>query len=195
MAESVTFWLDNKSSSGTKVAQLGRQTLVNYRDRYYVVEDGAALKKAGRPLRYSPSSLPTLWKKALRGTAPSIDATVPVESATPRKSADSRRASVRKENKEESIMPEKQQVEVSPSVEPSTTPSVKPKAVRKPAGKPAAQALVSADCPYCSQRHEIPIEKGRSGRPFFQTCSKCRTDFAVRFVQVTLYQSQVAGFK
>lgn len=194
MAESVTFWLDNKSSAGTKVAQFGKQTLVNYRDRYYVVEDGAALRKAGKPLRYSPSSLPTLWRRVLQGTAPSIDTTAPGESVTPRKSAVNRRAAARREKKEESVMPEKQQVEV-PSVEPSTAAPVKPKTTRKPAGKPAAQALVAADCPYCSQKHEIPIEKGRSGKPFFQTCSKCRNDFAVRFVQVTLYQSQVAGFK
>ena len=67
MAESVTFSLDNKHSVGTKAAQLGDQLLVNYRDRFYLIMNGTALMKGGKPLRYSLSSLPAVWKKALRG--------------------------------------------------------------------------------------------------------------------------------
>jgi ssDNA-binding Zn-finger/Zn-ribbon topoisomerase 1 len=63
------------------------------------------------------------------------------------------------------------------------------------AGRPAIQSVVAAECPYCNQKHEIPVEKGRSGKPFFQACSRCANDFAVRFVQVSIYQAQVAGFR
>ena len=37
-------------------------------------------------------------------------------------------------------------------------------------------------------------EKGKSGKPFLLVCSKCNGDFAVRFVEVTIYQAEVAGF-
>ena len=42
MDETITFWLDNKISSGFKVAEIGSQSLVSYRDKYYVVVGGAA---------------------------------------------------------------------------------------------------------------------------------------------------------
>ena len=67
--------------------------------------------------------------------------------------------------------------------------------VKKIDAKPVAQTMVAAQCPYCGQKHEIPVEKGRNGRPFFVTCTKCTVDFAVRFVPVTLFQAQVAAFK
>ena len=197
MAEIVTFWLDNKSSAGTKVARFGNQILVNYRERFYIVESGAALTKAGKPLRYSRSSLPAIWKKMLRGDTPPVDAPAPVEAGTSATSAVNGKKQVRKEKKVPD-MPERTPVEATqtvPGVEPRAIPPVKSKVIRKPAGKPAAQTLVVAECPYCNQTHEIPVEKGRNGKPFFKTCNKCRNDFAVRFVQVTIYQSQVAGFE
>jgi len=69
-----------------------------------------------------------------------------------------------------------------------------PKAAKKTETKQPVQTAVSADCPYCNQKHEIPVEKGRSEKPFFLLCTKCKNEFAVRFVQVTMYQAQVAGF-
>ena len=70
MEETITFWLDNKISSGFKVAEIGSQSLVMYRDKYYVVVGGAAQMKGVRPLHYSKTSMPTLWKKALKGILP-----------------------------------------------------------------------------------------------------------------------------
>ena len=82
------------------------------------------------------------------------------------------------------------------------TPGVKPphrnksaEICKKTREQATAQTMVSAECPYCSHKQEIPVEKGRSGKPFFNSCIKCRNDFAVKFVQVTMYQAQVAGFR
>jgi hypothetical protein len=73
------------------------------------------------------------------------------------------------------------------------------KAVDKPATIPAVsppvQTSVPVDCPYCQQQQDFPVEKGRSGKPFFHICTKCREEFAVRFEQVTVYRAQVAGFR
>jgi hypothetical protein len=50
MEEAITFWLDNKICSGFKVAEIDRQTLVSYRDKFYLVENGAARMNGVRPL-------------------------------------------------------------------------------------------------------------------------------------------------
>ncbi|MBI5484513.1 MAG: hypothetical protein HY888_08630 [Deltaproteobacteria bacterium] len=59
----------------------------------------------------------------------------------------------------------------------------------------AIQTSVAANCPYCNHKHELPFEKGKNGKPFFVACTRCNTEFAVRFVPVTIYQAQVAAFK
>ena len=58
-----------------------------------------------------------------------------------------------------------------------------------------AQTVVAATCPYCSHKQDLPFEKGKNGKPFFVACVRCSSEFAVRFVPVTLYQAQVAAFK
>ena len=190
MTDSITFWLDNRSSSGTLLARHGDQSLVSYRERYYVVVNGAALTKAGKPLRYSKSSLPALWRKVLRGEAPPVDAAPeePLRGRAPRKRA------VKSKTEASAMSTESVKQETSGSVPAVVAPS-QPKTARKAPVKAAAQSLVAAECPYCGQKHELPVEKGRGGRPFFQNCSKCNSDFAVRFVQVTMLQAQVAGFR
>ena len=197
MAESVTFSLDNKHSVGTKAAQLGDQLLVNYRDRFYLIMNGTALMKGGKPLRYSLSSLPAVWKKALRGDPSPADLSYTAVPGRQAKPAVAGRVPVKKEN-EMSVMQE--QAPAAPAMGASTVQPKQPvlkaaKAASKPVGKPAAQSVVAAECPYCNQKHEIPVEKGRSGKPFFHSCTRCKSDFAVRFVQVTMYQAQVAGFR
>ncbi|ACM20896.1 hypothetical protein Geob_2545 [Geotalea daltonii FRC-32] len=195
MSEGSTFWLENKQAVGTVAALVGDQKLVIYRDRYYIVINGAAVVKGGKPLRYSRSSLPSLWKKALRGDIPAVQVPPVPESDIPARTAVFRKALVRKE-KELSIMPESKPSASAPELSP-VHPKQRPlkKSTRQPGVKAAIQSVVAAECPYCSQKHEIPVEKGRSGKPFFQSCTKCASDFAVRFVQVTLFQAQVAGFK
>ena len=78
MSEAVSFWMDNKNCTGKIVVISGDQTLVFYRDRYYVLKDGTAQTKGGKPLRYSLSSLPVPWKRALKGEA-QLPVELPIE--------------------------------------------------------------------------------------------------------------------
>lgn len=198
MSEPVPFWLNNKMSSGVKVAELAEQTLVIYRDKYYVVEQKAAITKAGRTLHYSRSSLPTIWKKVLRGETPVV---VPPRNLVP---------------PDEDILPlttthakERLHMEQTPAARPANTAQEhsvsEPKAnqgknkltasVKKADVKMPPQQSVTAHCPYCNTKQELSLDKGKNGKPFFVTCVRCSTDFAVRFVPVTMYQAQVAGFR
>jgi hypothetical protein len=185
MSEAVSFWMDNKNCTGKIVVIIEDQTLVLYRDRYYVLKDGTALSKGGKPLRYSLSSLPVPWKRALKGEAqlPAAVVTEPEPmQATPKQPRQKKEKPVMLEPIPETVIiePEKQPVKVS-----------KP---TKKVDKHSVKAPVIAICPYCKTSHEIPIEKGKSGKPFLLVCSKCNGDFAVRFVEVTIYQAEVAGF-
>jgi hypothetical protein len=189
MTESVSFWLDNKKSTGAKTAVVGDQMLVLYRDRYYVVTDGAALAKGGKSLRYSLSSLPVVWKKALKGDVrPPVK--IPAETDSELTAQPVKRERKKVENP---AMTEIQQESAPENSE--KTPQLKVKAPRKTEAKPPPQPPVAANCPYCNTRHEIPMEKGKNGKSFFMACSKCQGEFAVRFVPVTIYQAQVAGFR
>jgi hypothetical protein len=203
MADGVKFWLDNKNVAGTKVANLADQVLVDYRSRYYLVTDGAAVMKGGKPLRYSLTTLPAPWRKILKDEA-AITAAAVTPSAVPAGQAPrtrTRKARMGTES-EEATMPET----TAPAAIPSEAPEKPQKAARKaaktidkpaavPAVNPPPQTSVSVDCPYCKQQQDLPVEKGRSGKPFFHSCAKCREEFAVRFEQVTVYRAQVAGFR
>lgn len=189
MGESVVFWLENRNCAGIKAAEIGDQLLVLYRDRYYVVTGGAAQSRGGRPLRYATSSLPTPWKRALKGDLPSAVALPPNIDPDP---AQQPRKPVRKK-REKPAMPEPELETTAAKSENAPLPPAKNS--RKVEAKPVAQAPVVANCPYCNARHEIPVEKGKNGKPFFMPCSRCKSDFAVRFVQVTVFQAQVAGFR
>lgn len=194
MSEIISFWLDNKMASAHKMADVGDQTLVDYRGKFYVIKNGSALMKGSRPLHYSKTSLPTLWKKALKGEIPaavaaSEEENLPVASVTKR---------IRKKKEKEEVP--MQEAPTPPASQSTTaqTPDAdqkKTKAAKKAEIKPGAQTAVVAQCPYCSQKHDIPLEKGKNGKPFFFTCSRCASDFAVRFVSVTMMQAQVAGFR
>jgi hypothetical protein len=191
MSESVSFSLENRNCFGMKAAVSGEQVLVLYRDRYYVVTGGAAQIKGGKAIKFSISSLPTAWKRVLKG-----DRLPPLP--TPSKSGidlvtTTRPPKRERKKAEQPTMPEREQdtaAEISENV-----PAQIVKAPRKTGAKSAIQQPVLADCPYCNARHEIPVEKGENGKSFFISCSKCKMEFAVRFVQVTVYQAQVAGFR
>jgi hypothetical protein len=198
MSEPVQFWLDNKMSDGIRVASIGSQLLVVYRERYYVVEKGAAQMKGGKPLRYSLSSMPLVWKKALRGDAlPSDALAVPADDALPQPTV-----AKRERSRKEPLPPTAVVQPVSPAPPAQTPATPRPVVAAKPAAniksadiKPAAQTTVAACCPECRFRHELPLEKGKNGKPFFVSCAKCKAEFAVRFVPVMVYQAQVAGFR
>lgn len=190
MSEAVSFWLDNKMASARKVAEIGDQVLVDYRGKFYVIRNGAALIKGSKPLHYSRSSMPAIWRKALRGEVPVTGAAAEQEEAPLPMASVSKRVRAKKEK--ETPMPE-----TPPSAAVHQTPAAKSaaKPARKPDVKPALQTAVAAQCPYCGQKHDIPVEKGKNGKPFFMTCTRCTVDFAVRFVPVTIYQAQVAAFR
>jgi hypothetical protein len=199
MAEGVKFWLDNKNVAGNRVANLGDQVLVEYRSRLYVVANGAAVMKGGKALRYAPTTLPADWRKILKEAAATA-VTPDSETAGPAKRPTTRKARVDKGSEETPMS------EPTPAAPLSVAPEKAQKAARKaaktadkaaaaPAVTPPAQTAVPVECPYCQQKQEIPVEKGRSGKPFFQNCVKCQADFAIRFVAVTRYQAQVAGFQ
>lgn len=197
MSESVQFWLDNKMSAGLKVAAIGDQTLVAYREKYYIVEKEAARSSGGKALRYSRSSLPAIWKRALRGESLSADLLMlPADDALP-VSTGTKRERLRKK----SPLPAPSTAAQPPVTNQSALPAAlagvaKPlRSLKKPEIKPATQAIVVVTCPHCNTRHDLPVEKGKNGKPFFMTCDKCTIDFAVRFVPVMAYQAQVAGFR
>ena len=189
MSESVSFWLENRNCAGTKAAVIGDQVLVLYRERYYVVSGGAAQIRGGKPMRFPPSSLPVAWKRALKGEVPPM-VTLPsgIESVPtappPKRERKKAENPVMSEPKQEAA-PEKRETALAPTAG----------ATRKADAKPASAQAIVANCPYCAARHEIPVEKGKNGKPFFMPCSKCKKEFAVRFVPVTVYQAQVAGFR
>ena len=193
MEEAITFWLDNKICSGFKVSEIGRETLVLYRDKYYVVVGGAALMRGVRPLHYSKTSMPTVWKKAMKGILPPTvpvvdypeDEYLPVTTSTKKE-----RTAMQKNTVSISDLSEDQPPVIKPahaSAKKSSTADLKPVKI--------IQTVVAATCPYCSHKQDLPFEKGKNGKPFFVACVRCSTEFAVRFVPVTMYQAQVAAFK
>lgn len=202
MAEAITFWLDNKMSSGIKVAEIGSQALVSYRDKFYIVEKGAALMKGSRPLHYSKSSIPTIWRKVMRGvTVAAIDQkeeeNMPMATSTKRERPKAKKEAPAPVETAEPLMPppeaaQQEQKQVVPS-KPVAERS-QPKSVKSREAKPVAQASVTTACPYCGNKHEIPLEKGKNGKAFLMACLKCNSEFAIRFVPVTVYQAQVAAF-
>lgn len=193
MEEAITFWLDNKISSGLKVSEIGKETLVLYRDKYYIVVGGAARMNGVRPLYYSKTSMPTVWKKALKGIMPPPaavidypeDENLPVTTSTKKE-----RTAMQKNTVSTSDLSEDQQ----PVIKPAHASTKKPGATDVKPVK-IIQTVVAATCPYCNHKQDLPFEKGKNGKPFFVTCVRCSTEFAVRFVPVTMYQAQVAAFK
>ncbi|MHB8121908.1 MAG: hypothetical protein ACYDG4_07105 [Desulfuromonadaceae bacterium] len=193
MEEAITFWLDNKICSGFKVAEIGRQTLVSYRDKFYLVENGAARMNGVRPLHYSKTSMPTVWKKAMKGIMP--------PTATVIDHPEDENLPVTTSGKKERIAMPKTVTSLPESSDDQLQVSRPAPAVSKKSAaaetKPVkiVQTVVAATCPYCSHKQDLPFEKGKNGKPFFVLCVRCSTEFAVRFMPVTMYQAQVAAFK
>ena len=208
MSETVQFWLDNKMSTGTRVAAVGDQLLVSYRDRFYVVVNGAALAKGGKAQQFSKTSLPALWKKAMRGILPiQSDAVTAADEEILPLATTTTRARVKKDKipPVASAASETSTPPPTPAALPSSSSTKQgsqdtalpkqQKTVRKAEPVQSAQESAVAECPYCGQRHDLTLDKRKNGKPFFVSCTKCAAEFAVRFVQVSVYQAQVAGFR
>jgi DNA-directed RNA polymerase subunit RPC12/RpoP len=192
MEETITFWLDNKICSGFKIAEIGSQTLVSYRDKYYIVVGGAAKMNGVRPLHYSRTSMPLLWKKAMKGILPppaavieyAEDEFLPATTSTKKERKPMQKSSSTSDFSEEQPLAAKP---AQSAAKKSVAADIKPVKI--------VQAVVAATCPYCNHKQDLPFEKGKNGKPFFVACVRCSTEFAVRFVPVTMYQAQVAAFK
>jgi DNA-directed RNA polymerase subunit RPC12/RpoP len=193
MEETITFWLDNKICSGFKIAEIGTQTLVSYRDKYFIVVGGAAQMKGVRPLHYSKTSMPLVWKKAMKGILPPLgpvfdhpeDENLPVTTSTKKE-----RTAMQKSTTSQSDLSEERPLiakQAHTVVKKAVATEIKPVKI--------IQSVVAATCPYCNHKQDLSFEKGKNGKPFFATCIRCSTEFGVRFVPVTMYQAQVAAFK
>ncbi|HXC92581.1 MAG TPA: hypothetical protein VN652_01100 [Geobacteraceae bacterium] len=189
MSEAVNFWMENKNCVGKTAAVIGDQSLVCYRDRYYVLQGGVAQTRGGKPLRFSRTSLPANWKLALKGEA-ELPAELPTASDPVPGPIPYKRQ--RKAAEKPAMTEQKQESAAGKS---AMEPGPIMKSLKKGEAKVSSQPPVVANCPYCNARHEIPLEKGKSGKPFFVPCVKCSNEFAVRLVPVTVYQAQVAGFR
>lgn len=97
----------------------------------------------------------------------------------------------------ESEQSETEVQEIKSAVPAESATGIKPsKSVKKPVeARSLPQSIVVANCPYCNHKHELALDKGKNGKPFFVACAKCTVEFAVRYVPVTVYQAQVAAFK
>jgi len=210
MAEAISFWLDNKMSSGFKVAEIGAETLVSYREKFYIVENGSARMKGSKPLHFSKSSIPTVWRKVITGKLSPADALMPKDDDNMPMATTTKKERMKME-KSAPAAAEPAAVTPSPAQPPQAAGATKPttkqispakdlaepkpsKVVKKAEAKPGVQAVVVAGCPYCSHKHDLALEKGKSGKPFFVECARCSKEFAVRYMPVTVYQAQVAAF-
>lgn len=198
MSESIQFWLDNKMSAGIKVAAVGEQVLVVYREKYYVVEQGAAHMRGGKPLHFSKTSMPTIWKKALRGEIPPPEAVTPLpDESLPIATSTKRERTKSEEQRHPATVQAVQPPEPArlPAQSQAAHEVKTPRSAKKMDSKPVAQITVAANCPHCNHKHELPLERGKNGKPFFTACVRCKAEFAVRFVPATVFQAQVAGFR
>lgn len=198
MSEAVTFWLDNKVSSGVKMAEIGDQTLVSYREKFYVVEGGAAMMRGSRALHYSKSSLPAVWKRAMRGIIPQRSPLITDEDDTlPKMTITAKERPKMKKTPQLLTEPAQDRTHQTDTGDPAPARPAKKqtKSMKKGENQTGTLAPVIAACPYCGHKHDLPFEKGKNGKPFFMACVKCNRDFAVRFVPITVYQAQVAAFK
>jgi DNA-directed RNA polymerase subunit RPC12/RpoP len=157
--------------------------------------------KGSKPLHYSKSSIPTVWKKVITGKLSPTDALVSAKDENMPMATTTKKERMKMEK---SAPTAAEPAPVTPlSVQSPQSAAIvekiaaEPKAAKtakKSEAKPASQSVVIAGCPYCSHKHELTLEKGKNGKPFFVECSRCSKEFAVRYVPVTVYQAQVAAF-
>src|SRR6185369_10081304 len=129
---------------------------------------GAALMKGVRPLHYSKTSMPLLWKKAMKGILPAPVAAVehadddflPITTSTKKE-----RTAMKSTPTSVSELPEDQLQTIKPapaSLKKSAATEIKPAKI--------IQSVVATTCPYCNHKQDLPIEKGKNGKPFFVAC-------------------------
>jgi hypothetical protein len=204
--ETVRFWLDNRQVYGVVNGAMDGDLLVSYQKRFYVIRGDVPLMKNRRPLRFTTTTLPALWKKALLG-APDSSTQTGQSSATVQPDLGPRRLDpvppkAPKKIKALENLENVQKIERAVMENVDETPKeeiqVKEKRIAQRAkkgetGKSTKGEPVIFECPYCNQKAEAPSGR-KDGRPFFHTCEKCNGEFGLRIVPVTAYQAEVAAF-
>lgn len=215
--DTVRFWLGrNKQVYGLVTAKAEGDLLVLYQSRYYIVRGDASILKNGRPVRFTPSTLPASWRRILTGVPENGTLPLLEPSSTPSKwdrveapspfSTEYRKDEAEASNEETEVdaTKEKERGSVNMDGESQVAESnlkkdaeggaEAPKRARKGEGaKTVKGEPIAFACPYCNHRAEAPPAR-KDGKPFFQTCEKCNGEFAVRIVPVTVYQAEVAAF-
>ena len=215
--DTVRFWLDrNKQVYGLVTAKAEGDLLVLYQSRYYIVRGDASILKNGRPVRFTPSTLPASWRRILTGVPENGDLPLLEPSSTPSKwdkadapspfSTEKRKdeaeashvetaieATTEKERGGTDLMSEDQHGDNEIRKDEEVTAAAPKKSRKGEGAKPSKGEPITFTCPYCNHRAEAPSAR-KDGKPFFQTCEKCNGEFAVRIVPVTVYQAEVAAF-
>jgi hypothetical protein len=204
--ETVRFWLDNRQVYGIAHGEKDGDLLVNYQKRYYVIRGDVPLMKNRRPMRYTASTLPAIWKKALHGDPmpatqddqPSAD----VQHDLGSRETGPYRLKAREEIKTLENLGKARKIEETTMENVDETPKqeiqveekrISKRAKKSETGKTMKGEPVLFECPYCNHKAEAPPGR-KDGRPFFHTCEKCNGEFGLRIVPVTAYQAEVAAF-
>lgn len=204
--ETVRFWLDNRQVYGVVNGGIDGDLLVSYQKRFYVIRGDVPLMKNRRPMRFTATTLPAIWKKALHGTPESSTQTGQSSSAVQDDLSTSGPGPIQLKAREEIKTLEnvekarKKERAIMENVDgtPKQEIQVDEKRVSKRAkksepGKNIKGEPVLFECPYCNHKAEAPLGR-KDGRPFFHTCEKCNGEFGLRIVPVTAYQAEVAAF-
>ena len=215
--DTVRFWLDrNKQVYGLVTAKAEGDLLVLYQSRYYIVRGDASILKNGRPVRFTPSTLPASWRRILTGVPENGTLPLLEPSSTPSKwdrvevpspfSTEQRKDETEASHVETAVeaTTEKERGGVNMDGEGQAPESnlkkeeegaaAAPKRAKKGEGAKTTKGdPITFTCPYCNHRAEAPSAR-KDGKPFFHTCEKCNGEFAVRIVPVTVYQAEVAAF-
>lgn len=200
--ETVRFWLDNRQVYGVVTAENDGNLLVSYQKRFYVIREDVPLMKNRRPLRYTATTLPAIWKKAMHSAGPTgrSSANVQPDSGSrrldpvPPKAPKKIKASENLENVQKIERAIMENVEEAPKQEIAAEEKrISKRAKKSDTGKGSKGEPVIFECPYCHHKAEAPPGR-KDGRPFFHTCEKCNGEFGLRIVPVTEYQAEVAAF-
>lgn len=215
--DTVRFWIDrNKQVYGLVNAKSDDELLVLYQSRYYVVRGDTAVMKQGRPVRFTASTLPAVWKRILNrvpenGTLPLLEPSSTqskwdrVETPSPFSTAKrteeveatqlkaSDEATTDTERGGMDMVGEEQHQDSEIRKEEEVTAAAPKKSRKGEGAKPPKGEPIPFDCPYCGHKAEAPHCR-KDGKPFFHTCEKCNGEFAIRIAPVTIYQAEVAAF-
>ncbi len=200
--ETIRFWLDNRQVYGVVTGENDGDLLVSYQKRFYIIRGDVPLMKNRRPLRFSATTLPAIWKKALHSATQARQTSATAQpdlgprelDPVPPKVSKEIIALEKLENVQKIERASMENVEEAPKQEITVAEKrISKRAKKGETGKSTKGEPVIFECPYCNHKAEAPPGR-KDGRPFFHTCEKCNGEFGLRIVPVTAYQAEVAAF-